>query len=379
MFQQASRSHSLPVTGRGQPVAMDFLRFLANATPAQVKHVMDLARKSSKLILLLDIDQTSFLGEDTNDLLRAIFHLFWKQLEDRSKEPALLEVGRLLVNPRLVEAFREITKEIADVHVMLYTNKGTIQPRMREWGVPVPSITAETMRFQEGRVEEGYQYICGQLPLGNNVKAKHEFGRLGLVSWAVADTLGLGYLPSVLVNATPFKNLPQMSTVLEVGEDKMFLFDDKAVQHQTLFAAATGQGRDYVDKHILPVDKFNFTSIGAKQAESLKAVLDENFPLKGLKRKCFPLYQQIVLDPTWPEENRCITRDEQWVVRHAHVMTWEERMLCPRDENGELPVPLERTDEEEEDKLQPWPVRSVLQELAAGDEPSGGTSRSLTF
>ena len=268
-------------------------------------HMMRLLRKNGKVVLLLDIDEAAILGADTNDIGRLILTMFKAELDNRSKEAALMQVARALVNPRLVEAFKFITSRVDDVHVIFYTQKSNILTVLRTLGVPMPYISGDTIIFKEEPLVKGYRYIREQCDTTND-RVRLELDRLGLVTCAVAETLGLDYLPSVLVTEWN-KDVHKMARLLGLDADNCFLYDDKATTHVDRLP----HDRVYATKHMIPVQPYTFKSMGAEQAETLQALLEEHFPVTGIKESHPDLFKEIVCDPRWPRDKQCITADER--------------------------------------------------------------------
>ena len=280
-------------------------------TKGCLQKFMKLVVRDSVLWLLLDIDQCSIVGGDTNDILRVVLAKY----ADASKE-TLEELALKFVNKWMVQAVKAILARHPNTHVMFYTNKHAILRYMHYYcGVELPYICDGTILFDWGSVEQGHKYISAQYPSDTPLLV-NELDRLGLVTWAGAAALGLDYLPAVIVTEVS-KDVEKIATALGVDKDRVFLFDDRAEEH----IAAVGS--QYAREHVIPVQPFDFTTICEEQARELLAVLNEHFPAKGIKKEHPKLFRQIVHDPSWPLENHSLNEEEEWVVRYPGGQTME--------------------------------------------------------
>ena len=153
-----------------------------------------------------------------------------------------------------------------------------------------------------------------------------ELERLGLVTWAATVALGLPCIPAVLVTEGD-KDLNLIASSLGFDPELCFLFDDKGEHH-----ISTMGDTYYARVHVIPVQPFNFKTMGLEQAERLRCTLEEHFPVDGIKLNYRPLFRSICADRTWPLENRSITVDEKWKVSYPNgepVRPWAvDRILA---------------------------------------------------
>ena len=302
------RSFSEPLVTADAPALKSVLENVQ--TKEHLQKLMKLVVKGSTLCLLLDIDQCSIVGGDTNDILQIVMTMH----ADASRD-ALENLALKVVSKWMVQAVKAILAEHPNTHIMYYTKKANTISIMRRYGKStLPYICGNhTIFFDCGSVEQGHKYISAQYP-SNRPWVVNELDRLGLVTWAGAAALGLDYLPAVIVTEMP-KDVERIATVLGVDKERVFLFDDRAEEHIAEI------GTQYAEKHIIPVQPFDFTTICEEQARDLLAVLNEHFPVKGIKEEQPQLFQGIMNDPAWPLENRSLNENEEWVVRYPGGQT----------------------------------------------------------
>jgi hypothetical protein len=277
-------------------------------TAGKIANFMKLALMNAVLVIFLDIDQCAVMGEDTNDILRALLTIFG-DMEPSERKQKLMGVARLLVNKWMVRAVKAIMERVGNVHIVFYTQKANTLTQMRHAGVELPSIAGDTIYFHEGTPEQGFGFVGAQSAVPTE-RIEREFNRLGLVACGVAEMLGLTYTPGLIVTEGK-KDVEKMATLLGVDPAKVYLFDDKGEKHIGLLGAAP-----YAKEHIIPTQPFNFKTVCEEQARLLREMLQTEFSVKGIKEKYPELYKQIQGDPTWPVHNRCISKEEDWVVSY---------------------------------------------------------------
>ena len=292
----------------------------------KIAEFMKFALISAVLVIFLDIDQCSVIGEDTNDIFRLLLTIFG---DIEAMKLKLKEVAKLMVNKWMVRAVRTIIERVGNVHIVFYTQKANALTQMRLAGVPLPLIASDTIYFHEGTREQGFSFVGAQSEIPTE-RLQREFDRLGLVAHGVAEMLGLTYTPGLIVTEGS-KNVEKMATILGVDPAKVYLFDDKAEKHIGILG-----GTPYAKEHIIPVQQFNFKTVCEQQAKHLREILQTEFSVKGIKENYPALYKQVQGDPMWPVYNRCISTDEEWVVSYPST----------------------------EPALGPWAIDSILEKFA---------------
>jgi len=330
---------SYDLRSAGLSAADSFGGLLGTAREAgRLPQFMRTALAACKLVIFMDIDQCAIIGEDTNDLLRVLFQLFADIKSDEEKKARLLELAMLLVNRSMLQALESIRARESDVRVVFYTQKASLVSLIRRYEGWVPALDEreDTLLFEAGSADQSYDYLANQCSAPPLTDAVHRgLDRLGLVTWASAKMLGLKYLPAVLVTESS-KDVVRMATQLGFDPAKAYLFDDKAEAHIKSVGATP-----FAQEHVIPVQAFNFTTVGEEQAKSIFELLQTHFSVKGIKEADPKLYGQIQGDPTWPLQSRVISPDEDWVVRYPggqEAQPWTiDRILAmfePKEDNG---------------------------------------------
>lgn len=310
------------------------IKLLSEEKGSSFQRFVKICIREGALLIALDLDQASVVGEDTFDILRLIAA---RQVGGFSAvdQDKLLGIVKLLINPSLIEAINRI-REDTDVplHVVIYTAKGDIVRLLRsEWGFRVPYVEEgdmETVCFESASLAAGYQYLTKQ----GNTTAKVALDRLGLVCFGIASVLGLGYLPSVYVTTSvKGKDLTLIARHLRVDQEFIYLFDDRSSEHVEKIITRDPVQAPYAAEHMIPVMPFNFRSMCPDQSFKLETSLMDNFPLNGLI-KGKRIYNEIVhaSEAEWPSDRRAINEEEEWIVHKPEINT------------GRLP---------------PWPVERV--------------------
>lgn len=270
---------------------------------------MSTVKRAARLNFLGDIDQATFIGEDSNDVLRLILLMYGKLTPE--KETALIQASRLMVNPEAVKMFRKAQDQHDDaVQFMLWTRKGKIA-RMLAWehdsGVEFIGNNCNTAHFKAAPIGLGYNYLNILHPNVSPVM-KGEFTRLGLVVYAIALELGLTHIPELFVTNAA-KDVKALCEIQGIPADTAFLYDDRGVEH----IAQTGN-TDYAKEHVVTVEPFNFLNLPAKRGRELARILEDHFPMTDLKTKNPRLYEEIKGDPSWTEDKHAIDADGAWTV-----------------------------------------------------------------
>jgi len=264
--------------------------------------------KGGRLLVVIDIDKCAVPGGDTNDILRIILAKYPNACVEQRE--GLEAVGKALVNPRLVEAVKSI--KAPDVNIVVYTQKSNTLAVMRSEHVEIPRIAPGTMYLEGDALSRGPDYLCLQCrPTAAQARSYKELLRIGIVTHGIAAALGSKVSPAVYVTETK-KDLRVIARHLGVDGEKCFLFDDSAEKHIQLLRDDAAFAR----AHMIPVDVYDFTTMDKAHAERLRCLLEHHFPMKGLKETNPKEYSEIIHDPRWPKENRCITPDEDWIVHY---------------------------------------------------------------
>jgi hypothetical protein len=277
--------------------------------------------REGTIVIALDIDQASIVGEDTYDILRLIYN---RQADGFSgvDQDKLLEIVKLLVNPCLIEAINQIRAETeTPIHVVVYTAKGDIVRLLQsEWGFLVPYVEAgdnETVCFESDTLAAGYQYLSKQ----GNPKAAVALDRLGLVCLGIATVLDLGYLPSVYVTTSVRgKDLTLIARHMHVDPEFVYLFDDRSSEHIDKIIDRDPAQAPYAAEHMIPVNPFNFRTMDPAQSFKLETQLEDSFPLNGLI-KGKRIYDEIVnaSEAEWPADRHAINSNEHWIVHKPEI------------------------------------------------------------
>jgi len=285
--------------------------FLANIENGKLKvFLREFTQNHTKVIVAVDIDQCGALGEDTNDVARAILTMYPNAYED--KKEALEHVIRSIINARMTEAINTIaSKTNGEYRIVLYTQKSNILRTMRRDGVDLPEVDPGTIFFDGARSTDGATYLADQCNVSQDaMTTKNELLRLGLVTWAIGKESGQELSPPVFVTETK-KDLEIVAKHLRVDPKKVYLYDDKSEKHIKELG-----NKPFAAEHMLSVDKFNMTSNDAEKAKALEAFLNEHFPMTELCKQNPALYRQIFFDPSWPEENRCLNPNGTWRLHY---------------------------------------------------------------
>ena len=271
-------------------------------------------------VIALDLDQCSVIGEDTNDILQIVADKS-AAITDSSGSGALLNLVKGLVNPRMVQAVREIRKIYPQAYFVFYTSKGAV---VRYTDLAKAYISQyvysrdKTLRFHpvESIIHSSYKYLYEQvgphLPAGfDSGKIKAELERVGLVTWAASLAMGLPYAAGVYITGEG-KDLQFIADDLHVSIDQCFLFDDKGDEYAMSLGDPMRQGRA---RNIITVPKFNFMTINAEHAEELRAYLQTHFDRTGLPSTNASLFRQAsTSDPHWPASNLSLNPQSQWTT-----------------------------------------------------------------
>ena len=255
------------------------------------------------LVIALDIDQCSALGEDTFDILRIVQHLtdFFNEPRSRAK---ILEVARLLINPEMINAVNQLKQEFPDIqpYILFFTAKSSIVDLFNPVtpANPIPNANAQLlndhgffvsgtggldiMKFSAGNLFDGWTYLYKQIqtrlsdalppewaPQDSN--EYDEMAKLGLLTWAASLVLGLPYSAPVYITKIG-KDLSIIRRDLQIEDPrKIILFDDKAGEH------AENLGMSLAEARMIQVQQFRYETMTPPRAEQLIQYLRQHFPI----------------------------------------------------------------------------------------------------
>ena len=254
------------------------------------------------LVIALDIDQCSALGEDTFDVLRIVQHLtdFFNEPRYRAK---ILEVARLLINPEMINAVNSIKKQYPDIppYIVFYTKKGGILELFNPTTRPTQTSSRnaqllndhgffvsgtmglDIMKFSEGNLFDGWTYLYKQLQsrLGDALptewapprsRAYYELARIGIITWTASLMLGLPYSAPLYITKIG-KNLSLIGGDLQIDPKKIFLFDDRAQEH------AGGLRMSLADARMVEVQPYRYQTMPPNRVHALLQSLKTHFPI----------------------------------------------------------------------------------------------------
>jgi hypothetical protein len=199
----------------------------------------------SKYTIMLDIDMTSFLGQDGNDIPCCL------QKDGRAHIlPALMP---LLVNPAMVTAVRAIEQRLGDVRVVLYTAKADLVTVMAHTSSNAFSAGEKDLYFPKHTQVE-------HLPPLPDDHARNKFRRLFLTRDAICGHLQRDSV-EIVVTSRPGKCVVRTCGLLSppAEPENAYLFDDRvdlAGQYHVItvpeFNAVTDACKDAIYKVIGP-------------------------------------------------------------------------------------------------------------------------------
>ena len=229
-------------------------------------------------VIAFDIDNCSALGNDTNGILQII-----SLLTDnfQTKKDEICSIATLLINPELFMAVEEIRRQ-SNPFFVFYTMKSGIvdlchkEPLQRRLdSAKLFSKNKNSIIFRSGDSEkEGWDYLYNQIKCGE--KDEHVYMQLckvGIITWCISHYLKLPYLAPVYITRE-HKFMGLIDEDLKIGENKSFLFDDKAVDHTHALGFSHGE-----ESRMVQVEPFDFMSLTPEHRFHIGVVLYESFPL----------------------------------------------------------------------------------------------------
>lgn len=278
-------------------------------------------------VVALDIDQCSAFGEDTNDIMQIISRMTNGLDPSHLNSKHLFQVTKHLINPRMIDAIKEIRRRSNAPHIVFYTSKRAIvdffNPLRRASNPANPLkqrgilINDNLMKFKEGNLTEGWGYLYNQLPqtqrapwLNPNSPYCEQLHRVGILTWVASVMLGLPMSASVYITRAP-KDMEIICRDLGINDiSKSILFDDKAISHADTLGLTLEQAR------MTPVQAYNPRTATKDMLKDLYADLMQYFPIKEEFAEQFESLMRMASTPIkekWPEWNLAVTdAPRQW-------------------------------------------------------------------
>lgn len=211
-------------------------------------------KKPPAVVIALDIDQCSLIGNDTDGLRTAIAasHI-------ASDDVALALMARL-VNPRMCEAVSQLKKQNYQ-NFVFYTGKALIARGLHGHAPPGMWLpTGDTIRFAAGPLTR--EYLCHQVP---SPVVREDLLGLGLVTWAMSVLLGFPMSAGVYV-ADECKSTAMLAK--DLGVDRVVLFDDQAHTYARELGCETPR-----DANMVAVKPYTYSCLTKPHAMELEAFL----------------------------------------------------------------------------------------------------------
>ena len=290
-------------------------------------------------VICLDIDQCSIFGDDTFDILR-VLRLVGQLRGEPYSSDVLLQIGKHLVNPAMIEAVGRINRLFPHILVLFYTAKAAIVERLAlhenealaplfidEHNVYFHPATGPTINhmYLYNQAEGCYAAKGEPLPPSKQEVFAADLERLGLVTWAASLALGLPYAAAVYITAECNKNLNKITSLLNVPFSRTWLFDDKAQEHAA--------PRPPIEMHMIPVQPFDYSLIPLPRAKALNELLEHHAPLHVLDQST--ILQLTQATPAYPESHLSFRAEEgeavwnvagnaqKYGIDHAMVQPWD--------------------------------------------------------
>lgn len=340
----------------------DFIR--KHSDPNElIQNISRNAGPSNRSILVaLDIDQCSCLGEDTNDILRILAAITANFSRSRVSLSDVKAVADQLINPALVSAIRKIKDRGFKPYIVFYTAKARIvnlfcdntnlRNVMRRKGVLIDND--DTLVFKPVNVLANFDYLYDQIKDFQHVllhaggEIHRELRRLAILTWVASIHLELPYLASVYITRT-LKDMHKIADHLRIPFQNTILFDDRAESH------ADRLGTSLAMAHMVPVVPFDTREMTRPHAAHLHETLSSRFPIP----------------PDFAKTHGELVRDATVASR-----TWPEHRLAL----GDLPLGWNSRwalYARSEDEGQPWPLDNAV--LTAGGRSAMSSDLRPTF
>ena len=221
-----------------------------------------------KLLVLVDLDCSSVLGNDTDGILSALDlpHALHTQ------DTVLMQmIAMTMLNPRMIAAMHALDRQYR-IMVAVYTAKAPIAKTRIQEGVPVLD-DGKTVASHSTADLSDINYLRSQASAASRMS--EQLQHVGLITSAIARNLGLSYAPSVFI--THGTKSPQLvKTHMGFPDVRAVLFDDQATHHARQLLPDTGlsEGQRAVMTGILPVRPFDIAQWEIPAARVLAATLN---------------------------------------------------------------------------------------------------------
>lgn len=323
-----------------------------------------MARELKECVVCLDVDECSIVGGDTCDLLRCLQN-FSRAIIDRQikgemlsadepymrelrSNPDFIKLLRLLVNPKMVEAVQGVAARLKYMPaIVIYTAKSDLVVKSgnhlheeffaafkrfpegsgttaTEILIPGDNILAGPDYLRKQLVAET-EYVCHdihgesagevfttttQLPVENYT----DFQRAGFCFWAIADALGLAYVPHAVVTAAGDKDLRTMSEIIGVPFEKLVLFDDKSARHASRLQP---EPQPLAAARMVQIPPYTFQTMCQTRRAELEALVKQIMPEAYLREAAQAnpkLFREAScpFQAGWPRANLVLRRDFTW-------------------------------------------------------------------
>lgn len=288
----------------------------------------------------------------------------YPQISEARSNVLLHELCELIVNPSMVSAIHAIRRRIGYMpYVFAYTNKGRAGNAFASYRKNWKQLLEQCMKMQrisdddkaaakteyetkwkhhehdeprngfwvflEGsNGDQNYNYLANTLKeytmptimkivqnVSPGVLAKLELGiqneirKIGCATWGMSKALGLDYNMPVFVSNQQYKNLSGLCPLLGLESiEKLFLFDDKASDHFTKMYAANpdkaraGHWSNPHDIHMIPVNRFDNTSLSPQAKSRIECIFNELDPQGFILRQHETVFREISwATKEWPQ------------------------------------------------------------------------------
>jgi len=301
----------------------------------------------------------------------------YPQISEARSNVLLHELCELIVNPSMVNAIHAIRDRIGYMpYVFAYTNKGRAERVFAAYRKNWKQMLDQCLKMQRTSKDEkaaakteyetkwknhehneppngswvflegsngdqNYNYLANTLKeytMPNIMKIvqdvspgvlqrlessiQTEIRKIGCATWGMSKTLGLDYNMPVFVSNQQYKNLSDLCPLLGLkSTEKLFLFDDKASDHFTkMYAANLSKARaehwsNPHDIHMIPVSRFDNTSLSPQAKSRIEQILKEMDPQGFILRQNETVFREISR-PTkeWPQP-RLLFDHENYVYK----------------------------------------------------------------
>jgi hypothetical protein len=185
-----------------------------------------------------------------------------------------------------------------------------------------------TLIFRSGKREEGWDYLYNQIKTEKKIDHIYmQLCKVGIITWCISHCLGLPYLAPVYITRER-KCMELIDRDLGIGQNKSFLFDDKALEHtHVLGFSHSGESR------MVQVEPFDFISLTPEHRCHISRYLDDNFPLT---EEVFAQHPWILIDAAREQRHETavdhMTRNWRNLMELPSKSTapWDVRLIIPK-------------------------------------------------